>query len=361
MNAKAFRYLKWGDDVVGIVHNDLSLTFTEPAYNTTVKLYSHGSASWTPEQLLTFLSERIVSPARRDIEKLLFRCGLSEYDTFKIADATHAISPRDGLWLARAASDDPQDAATSVFDSIFHDRIDAAGDSVDTPEGFNVKRYAADGGHYGIVKQRISPLSTDAESEVAVYLLAREMGVPCCPARKFDDNAVFSQFCYDFTSEYIVHFRRLFNGKRSSNEVRNLLTVRPEYADDIYRMLVLDFVTRQDDRHLSNIAIKVTDSGEEFYPLYDNGRSLFYEDTEAFALAAAADPSAYATAFGYEGTYWDHLQDAAQAGVRLCDLVKLDIPESKIRSILSEAGITGYRHEAATRWIANCLKMVREL
>lgn len=89
----AFRYLKWNDDVVGLVAPDLSVRFAEPRFNTTVGLYTHGQTSWTPDQFLQFLSERIMSPARRDIERLLFRCGLSEYDVFKIADATRAINP----------------------------------------------------------------------------------------------------------------------------------------------------------------------------------------------------------------------------------------------------------------------------
>ena len=31
-------------------------------------------------------------------------------------------------------------------------------------------------------------------------------------------------------------------------DLDNLLAVRPAYADDFYRMVLLDFVTRQDDR-----------------------------------------------------------------------------------------------------------------
>lgn len=210
----AFRYLKWNDDVVGLVAPDLSVRFVEPHFNTTVGLYTHGQTSWTPDQFLQFLSERIMSPARRDIERLLFRCGLSEYDVFKIADATRAISPRDELWLAPTPDASMAEAATEVFDAIFLQRTDAAGDSVDTPEGANVKRYGASQGAYGIVKQRISPLSTDVESEVAASLLAEMLGMPCCRAWRFGDDAVFSAFEYDFTCEYLVHMRRLFDGPR---------------------------------------------------------------------------------------------------------------------------------------------------
>ena len=356
----AFRYLKWNDDVVGLVVPDLSVRFAEPRFNTTVGLYTHGQTSWTPDQFLQFLSERIMSPARRDIERLLFRCGLSEYDVFKIADATRAINPRDELWLASTPDASMAEAATEVF-AIFLQRTDAAGDSVDTPEGANVKRYGASQGAYGIVKQRISPLSTDVESEVAASLLAEMLGMPCCRAWRFGDDAVFSAFEYDFTCEYLVHMRRLFDGPRGENELENLLAVRPQYADDLYRMIAFDFITRQDDRHLSNIAVLVTEGGEVFYPLYDNGRSLFYEDTESFARKAAADPRAFATTFGYVGTYWDHARDIAAKGVRFGDLLNLDVDERTVRQLLVEAGFTDYRLEAATEWIANAVECLKSL
>lgn len=361
MAETAFRYLKWGNDVIGIIHANLSVTFTDPCYNTIVRVYSKGQTHWTPDEFLAFLSERIMSSSRRDIEKLLFRCGLSAYDTFRIADVTHAINPRDELWIARRGNDRIQDAVTTVFDSVFLDKIDAQGDSVDTPEGCNVKRYAALNGAYGIVKQRISPLTTDVESEIASFLLAEEMHVPCCPAYRYDRNSVFSQFCYDFTKEYIVHVRRFFNGPRGENELQNLLAIRPQFANDFYRMVLFDFVTRQDDRHLSNIAIKVTTAGESFYPLYDNGRSLFYEDTEEFTQIAAANPTAYATTFGYTGTYWDHLRDIASSGVKLRDIANLSISEKTIRAILSDAGFSGYRFNAAAEWILRCLELARAL
>lgn len=213
----AFRYLKWNDVVVGLIAPDLSVRFVEPRFNATVGLYTHGQATWTSDQFLQFLAERIMSPARRDIERLLFRCGLSEYDVFKIADATHAINPRDELWMSPSPDALMTEAATNVFDSVFLRRIDAS------------------------------------------------------------------------------------------------------------------------------------------------GRSLFYEDMESFARKAAADPRAYATTFGYVGTYWNHACDIAARGVRFGDLLNLDLSEGAIRGILVEAGFTGYRLEAGTEWIVNALGCLKEL
>jgi len=357
----AARWLKWDNDVIGTIDAIKAVRFTAPEYNEVVALYTRGAGRWTPEQFAAFLSERVVSRDRRDIEKILFRCGLPRYDVLHIAEITRGIHPKDLLWIAHREDERLNDSITDVFCSVFHQRIDLAGDSIDTPEGYNIKRYGIYNGQYGIYKQRISPLATDVESEAAVYLLAQKLGVPCCPALRVDKDTVFSAFLYNYSKEYIVHFRRLFDGPRSDNEYQNLISVRPRYRDDIARMILLDFITRQDDRHLSNIAIKISAGGESFYPLYDNGRSLFYEDTEDLTRQAAADPALYATSFGYTGSYWDSAQEIARERGGLEGLLDLRISESEIAAILDEAGFTGYRLDGAKAWIRKAVDMLTRL
>jgi len=357
----SMRFLKWDNDTIGAIDAAGGVAFARPDYNAVVALYTRGAKTWTPEQFAEFLTERVVSRDRRDIERILFRCGLSHYDTWRIAEITRAIHPKDLLWIAASEGERLETAITDVFDSVFHQRVDLVGDSIDTPEGFNIKRYGAFDGKYGIYKRRISPLATDVESEVAVYLLAQKLGVPCCPATRVDADTVFSTFLYDFSKEYIVHFRRLFDGARSENEYQNLVAVRPQYRDEIARMILLDFITRQDDRHLSNIAIKMGAGGETFYPLYDNGRSLFYEDTEARVAESVATPEKYATTFGFAGTYWDYAKEIAAERGSLRGLVNLDISEGDAHAILREAGFAGYRLAGATTWVAKTIQMLRDL
>jgi len=353
------RFLKWENEVIGRINGDNSVSFALPNFNDIVALYSHGSDSWTAEQFTDFLSERVISRDRRDIEKILFRCGLSHYDVLRISQITRGIHPKDLLWIANSETERFEDAITDVFDSVFHQRIDLVGDSIDTPEGYNIKRYGVYNGQYGIYKQRINPLTTDVESEIAVYLLARKLGVPCCTTYRTDKDTVFSAFLYDFSKEYIVHFRRLFNGARSDNEYRNLVMVRPQYKDDIARMILLDFITRQDDRHLSNIAIKKHNGMESFYPLYDNGRSLFYEDTEEMVKQAVCDLEKYSTTFGYSGTYSDYVQEITTERGGLNGLLNLDISESEVSVILTEAGFVGYRFDGALAWIIKAIEKIK--
>ena len=355
------RFLKWDNDIIGIISPDNTVSFKAPEYNEVVSLYTCNKKSWTPEQFREFLSERIVNRDRRDIEKILFRCGLSYYDVQRIAKITRGIHPKDLLWIANNEEEKLESVFTIVFDSVFHQRIDLAGDSLDTPEGYNIKRYGVYKGQYGIYKQRISPFHPDVESEIAVYLLAQKLGVPCCPAYRGDMDTVFSAFLYDFSQEYIVHFRRLFEGARSGNEYQNLISVRPQYKDEIARMILLDFITRQDDRHLSNMAIKISSGKESFYPLYDNGRSLFYEDTEEIVKRAIAEPEKYATTFGYTGTYWDYVCEIAAERGGLNGLLNLDISEDDVAAVLRESGFTGYRLDGAREWIMKALEMVKGL
>ncbi|MDR0885212.1 MAG: hypothetical protein LBN22_02410 [Clostridiales Family XIII bacterium] len=353
------KYLKWNKDIIGIIDSSNTVSFSNPTYNTVVSLYTHGKKAWSSEEFADFLSERVVSRDRRDIERVLFRCGLSQYDLMQISRITRGIHPNDLLWIADSKDEKLEDVMTDVFQAIFNQRIDLVGDSIDTPEGYNIKRYGAFNGRYGIYKQRISPILTDVESEVAVYLLATKLGVPCCPAYRTGDDTVFSEFLYDFSKEYIVHFRRLFDGARGDNEYRNLVSVRPQYKDNIRQMILLDFITRQDDRHLSNVAIKIGDNSETFYPLYDNGRSLFYEDTEELVEKAVTSPEQYSTTFGFIGTYWDYVQEIANERGAVADLINLDITEKEIAAILKEAGFVGYRYDAALKWIVQCIELLK--
>lgn len=354
-----YRYLKWNNDVVAHISTQNNVVFQQPEYNDVVALYTHGKSQWTPEQFTEFLAERVVSRDRRDIEKILFRCGISSYDVLRIAEITRGIHPKDMLWVANSPEEKLDSAMTMVFESVFRQKIDMIGDSVDTPEGYNIKRYGVNKGAYGIFKQRINPLVTDVESEIAVYLLCKRLGVPCCPAFRADKDTVFSEFLYDFSKDYIVHFRRLFDGARTSNEYRNLISVRPQYKDDVARMILIDFITRQDDRHLSNMAIKVSGSTESFYPLYDNGRSLFYEDTEETVRAAARDVETYATSFGYSGTYLDYIKEIITDGVDIAGLIDLNISSSEVADILTSAGFTGYRLNGSIEWIMNSIDIIK--
>ena len=354
-------YLKWQDDVVAFVFSDYSVRFVEPCYNAVVESYTHGESKFDRPWFESFLGERIVSSSRRDIEKILLRCGLHAYDVVELGLKTRGINSRDLLWIAFSPDEKMENAIDEVFRSVFELRVDLSGNGISTPEGNNVKRYGVYDGKYGIYKKRISPLACDVESEIAVFELGKLLGVDCCPVHRVDEDTVFSEFVYDWGKEYLVHMRRLFAGARGDNEYLNLLGVRPQYQREIAKMVALDFVTRQDDRHLSNVGVLMSGSGESFYPLYDNGRSLFYEDTEETAALAVDDVALYATTWGASGTYCDYVREIADAGVSFGKILNLNVTSSQVHDILVAAGFKGYRLKYAELWVLKTIDMLKEM
>lgn len=354
-------YLKWGNEVVGEIENHDRVKFINPSLNSATKIITGNADEWSRAQYIDFLQDRIVAKSRRDIEKILYRLQLSAYDAVKIAEMTHAINPKDLFWVSCDAAQTFEEAINGTFETIFKMGLTDSGSSISTPDGQNIKSYAVNNGCYGIIKKRLYPLSTDAESEVAVYKLGSLLGVEVCPAWFVDNDTIFSRFVYDFSREFVVHARRFFmDGERTSDLHADMINKFPDLEYRINQMCLLDFITRQDDRHLSNAAILIRGDTLSFYPLYDNGRSLFYEDSEAFTAEAVKNISSYATSFGEVGTYYDVVKKIARSR-HVRDMIHLNVSREQIHAALVESRFTGYRLEGAEEWVCRSIELLKSL
>ncbi len=121
--------------------------------------------------------------------------------------------------------------------------------------------------------------------------------------------------------------------------------------------------TLQDDRHLSNFAIKINSATrqESFYPLYDNGRSLFYQDTEEMIEKACQNPAEYCTTFGTEGSYYDHITDILSAEPEAIGLIDLSVTEEELYQIMKESGLKGKKLDGTVKWVSNGIKCIQDL
>ena len=152
-------------------------------------------------------------------------------------------------------------------------------------------------------------------------------------------------------------------GRASDNELVNLIAKRSEYREDFYKMMFLDFITRQDDRHSSNFAVKISHETkkETFYPLYDNGRSLFYQDNEKTIANDWKDPAVYCTTFGAVGTYYDHITDILRESHDALSLIDLSVSDDEIFKIMKDSGFTGAKLEGIVKWVSNSIKCLSEI
>jgi hypothetical protein len=62
------RCLKWNNDIIGTIDKTGAVIFSAPAFNKIVALYTCGETYWPPDKFNEFLSERVISRERRDIE-----------------------------------------------------------------------------------------------------------------------------------------------------------------------------------------------------------------------------------------------------------------------------------------------------
>lgn len=374
--SKPLGYLRWDDLFVGVINHDYTVIFTHPTLNKVVEIYTKGAREWSKEEFKNFLDDRIVSKERNDIGQILSRLSLTRYNHFDIAFKTRAFNRKDRFWISFNKNEKMSEHIKSSLENFLTNEDAKYGDSINSPGGVNEKYYGVFSGIFGLYKKRLNPMSSDVESEIAVYMLAKLMGVNCCPAfpvtislkRNADaimSNAVFSEFVYDWNSEYIVHGRGFFTeedrDKYDGNEYKMFSDKFYTMKRDFAKMILLDFVTRQTDRHSSNYALKVTSEGVmTFYPLYDNGRSLFYEDREEFIKEAVKDIEGYSESFGRVGTYFDAVHDVAKT-YTLSSLVNLNISREEIFEIYKLSGLTDCRLEGAVEWTVNALAYLQKL
>ena len=355
-------YLKWHNDIIGVIYDHDCVEFINNDLNAVVKTIARGKNSWLPEEYKNFLSDRIVSRSRRDIERILFRLKLCDYDIIKIAEKTCAFNSRDLFWISSSEHDKFEDKFAELFAGVFKISLDESGESVISPDGQNIKNYGVYKNKYGIFKKRLSGVMTDVESEIACYKLGVLLGVNVCPVWRVSDDVIFSEFLYDFNREFIVHARRFFtDGERSPDLYADLYVKFNNFTDDIDKMCVFDFITRQDDRHLSNFAIKIDDTGvSDFYPLYDNGRSLFFDDNPVTVNNAINNIIEYSTSFGETGTYYDVVEEIAKHR-KISGFVNLNICDDEIYKLLTESGFTDYRLEGGFKWITGAINILKEM
>ena len=136
----------------------------------------------------------------------------------------------------------------------------------------------------GVVKYSLGDILNDNINEVICYKLGKLFGVNVCEASleiyEGKHNCVISLYEYEPYKEYLRTCKSVFGTEhfKSDFSVSNIERLfSKKAADDFKRMVIFDCLTFQEDRHISNFAF----IDNRMYPLYDNGRSLFWNRTDS--------------------------------------------------------------------------------
>jgi len=332
-------YLKWHNNTVGIIYNHDLVGFINPDLNAAVKKLIKGKKSWSAEEYKNFLSDRVISRNRNGIENILLKLKLCNYDIIEIAEKSCAFNYKDLFWIASSESDLCENKLAEFFSVI----------GISLPKEGNKKNFTVNNGKYGILKNRLGN-STDIESEIACYNLGNLLGVNICPVRRVSKDVIFSEFVYDFSKEYLADARSLLTKEERSGDLYadfcNLCLKFPHITDDIYKIYIFDFITRQIDRHV-NLDMKIDDKGvSNLYPLYDNGRSLFWNENETAIIEKAVKNIKIPA----------DIEKIAQ-NKKISSLVNLNINQREISNILYKSGFTDYKLDGCLKWILGATDM----
>ena len=199
----------------------------------------------------------------------------------------------------------------------------------------------------GVAKYPVNRYSRDHLMECIVYDLGKLFNVSCCKATlEIYDNkdCVLSEFYEDgnfkscrslLGSNKITEFNKRFNLDFIKNNVGS------NAVDDFIRMVFLDLITMQVDRHISNFGFK----NNRMYPLFDNGRCLFYDSPKEEIPVGNFDFTKYliTNEHGYGYSLIDSLDES-----HLISLINLKVSREDVQCVFS-------------KWLSDDLELVELL
>lgn len=361
-------WLKWENMVLGLITDDgVDTTLTTVPDDAKLLLGTDKHISY--DRFETVLAERVFSKDRKDVNRLLATLHLKEYNLIAIAKKTRAFSLSDKLWIAFSKDEDFHTTFVAVYKEFFENRLGSSGAAVASPAGVNIKNYKFLSDSFGIEKKRLHQNSYDVENEVVCYRLAQLLGLNCCYAEMISTDYVFSKYEYEPFRDTFLSARMLVELTLNVDNYRFILdSIERNYqlaksqTDSIIKMFIFDFITNQDDRHLSNWAFLYRNDCLLAYPMYDNGRCLFHDWKLSMIQDAVKDVESYSTSFGLVGSYYDLMFEMEELPEIISSWPKLNsLDDEEVKNIFDGLDVPEERASLCCEWIMNCVNVLRSI
>ena len=224
----------------------------------------------------------------RDTRTLLLRCwGLSLSDQYWICPADSELTWEKVNFFQNPFSDDIGDVlfgANKKPDALDFNSPD------NTSDGNLKKRWKIIGGKRCLVKGGSNPYRQQPLNEVIATGVAQRLGIPCVPYTVIWEKGAPYSICEDFVDENmeLIPAWRILQTKKKDNRTSfythfvncaETLGI-PGVTAFLDRMIVLDYIIANEDRHLNNFgALRNAETLEwiGMAPIYDSGSSLGYD------------------------------------------------------------------------------------
>ena len=224
----------------------------------------------------------------RDTTALLPRAlGLSLADPYWVRPADTALTWEQVNFYRNAF---PADIGDVLFGAEKEpDGIDYRSPDI-TTDGNLQKRWAIVGGRRCLIKGGSGPFFQQPLSEVVAARICERLGIPCAAYSVVWENGAPYSVCEDLTdenTELIPAWRIIQTQKKSNNTSYYTHFINcagalgiPGVTAFLDRMIVLDHIIANEDRHLNNFgALRNAETLEwlGMAPIYDSGSSLGYD------------------------------------------------------------------------------------
>lgn len=223
-------------------------------------------------------------------------CGLSLSDQYWILPVESNLTWEKLSFFKNGFSDDIGNALfglekkTGPIDFISPDS---------TTDGFLIKRWKTIDGKRCLIKGGSNPFRQQPLNEVIATEIMNRLGIPCVPYSVVWDGGAPYSICEDFVDENteLVPAWRIIKTRKQSNSTSiyshfvncsEALGIMDAVAF-LDRMIVLDYIIANEDRHLNNFgALRNAETLEwlGMAPIYDSGSSLGYDKSVPLMMNA---------------------------------------------------------------------------
>ncbi|MBP0960667.1 MAG: HipA domain-containing protein [Oscillospiraceae bacterium] len=223
-----------------------------------------------------------------DTRELLIRCfGLSLSDQYWICPENSGLTWEKVNFFDNDFSDDIGDVLFGAERK--QDPLDFSSPD-NTSDGNLKKRWKIISGKRCLVKGGSNPYRQQPFNEVIAYEIMKRLDIHCVPYRVVWNKGAPYSVCEDFVSgntELVPAWRIIQTQKQPNNkslyqhfiDCAEALGI-PKVKEFLDRMIVLDYIIANEDRHLNNFgAVRNAETLEwiGMAPIYDSGSSLGYD------------------------------------------------------------------------------------
>ena len=260
------------------------------------------------ENLGIWLEYRTVPNSRPNIDKCLEKWGMENTDDLSCRALRLSLS--DSYWFKPDGIELTWDDVNlyrngfseDVGKTMFNPENETSDIDFLTPDattrGEDIKRWICDEHNDAYLIKTNDAYEQVAYNELIANMICDKLGIICAEYLLIKSNVniyndtnkqyavkdcTFSKsknFCRENTTYVPADYLRIITEK---NNVRDLIDIiknkNPDVYDDFVKMLVLDFLIDNKDRHSENFGFEFDENGKiHFAPIFDNGNSLYYDD-----------------------------------------------------------------------------------